>query len=99
MPTSEEREWYEMLWGKHAANVRFISYYESVKVKERDTKKKGYRKVSADIESEYKPLAEHFEKLNKQYSNIIQKYPLVSNMLMNIVFPEFLRNLINNNEI
>jgi hypothetical protein len=104
MPTQEEREWYEMLWGKHATNVCFNSYYESLKVKERDTKKKGYRKVSADIEStiknwEYKPLAEHFGKLNKQHSDIIEKYPLLSNMLMSMVFPEFLRNFINKSEI
>ncbi len=67
-------------------------------------KKNGYRKVAAEIESTiknwgYKGLVEHFEKLNKQHSNVIQKYPPLSNMLMNMVFPEFLRNLINMNEI
>jgi hypothetical protein len=104
MPTEDEQKWYEMLWGEHTADIRFNGYYESLKLKERDKKKKGYRKVSAEIEStiknwEYKPLTEHFEKLNKQHSNIIQKYPLLSNMLMNIVFPEFLRSLIKKNEI
>lgn len=104
MPTGDERKWYEILWGQHTAQIHFVNNHESLKVKERDTKKKGYRKVPVEIESTikdwgYKPLAEHFTKLNKQYSNIIQKYPLLSDMLMNMVFPEFLRNLINKNEI
>jgi hypothetical protein len=104
MPKPEEWKWYEMLWGKHASNIHYNGYFESLKVKERDRKKKGYHKVSGEIESTiktwgYAGLTQHSEKLNIRHSNIIQKYPLLSDMLMNMVFPEFLRNLINKNEI
>jgi hypothetical protein len=104
MPTEDERKWYEKLWGKHNSDIRFNSYHESLRVKERDIKKKGYRKVSAEFESiienwGYKALIEHFQKLNEHHSNIIQKYLPLSNILMKMVFPEFLRNLVNKNDI
>jgi DNA-binding PadR family transcriptional regulator len=104
MPTQEERKWYEMLWSKRTADIHFNNYYESLKDKQKDTKKKGYRKVSPEIETRikdwgYKGIVEHFKRLNEQHRDVIQKYRVPSAMLMKMVYPEFLRDLIDKNEI
>jgi hypothetical protein len=39
MPTSDERKWYEMLWGKRTADIRFNIYYEGLKDKQKDTER------------------------------------------------------------
>jgi hypothetical protein len=104
MPTLEERTWYEMLWSKHNADIHFNKCYESLKSKQKDIKKKGYRQVSSEIEKTikewgYKGIAENFKRLNEKYGYIIKRYQVPSAMLMEMVYPKFLRDLAYKNEI
>jgi hypothetical protein len=105
-PRPEEREWYEMMWGERKARDYLNHFHDIRKVKERDrVKKKGYHKITPQVEWNikhwgYKGIAEGFKKINEQYSDVIQtKHPVLSCMLLKMVYLEFLRNLIEKNEI
>jgi hypothetical protein len=103
-PTEEERKWYEMLWGEHRAMIHLNRDYETRKLRDKDHKKRGYRKITKEEQSRitdwgYRGIVEHFQKLKEKHSTTIQNHPEISHMLIKMVYPEFLHNLIEKNII
>jgi hypothetical protein len=97
-PTEEEREWYEMLWGRQRTMIHVNRDYQSLKSREKDPNKKGYRKTSNEGRSRimdwgYRGIVEHFESMKEKHSTTIKKHAVVSHMLMKMVYPQFLQNL------
>jgi hypothetical protein len=98
-PTEEEREWYQMLWGKQRTTVHMNHDYQILKSHEKDPNKKGYRKISDEersliIDWGYRGIIEHFENMKEKHSATIQNHLEISHMLLKMVYPQFLRNLI-----
>lgn len=98
-PTSEEREWYEMLWGKQRTTVHLNHDFEMLKTRKIDPAKKGYRKASNEeksmiIDWGYRGIAENFERMKEKHKTTIKKHPVVSHMLIKMVYPQFLQTLI-----
>jgi hypothetical protein len=98
-PTEEEREWYEMLWGKQRTTVHLNRDYQKLKAREKDPNKKGYRKVSEAEQAQiinwgFKGILEHFEKMKEKHVTTIQNHQEISYILLKMVYPQFLQNLI-----
>ncbi len=98
-PTIQERGWVEMLWGKHVATIFLNECYEILRTQEKDKNKKGYHKISKEVaciinEWGYEGLAKIYMKINTQYASVIEQYPIPLEMIMRVIYPEFLRNLV-----
>lgn len=98
-PTIQEREWVEMLWGKQVATIFLNECYETLRNQEKDKNKKIYRKMSEEVactikEWGYGGLVKIYMKINTQYASVIEQYPIPLEILMRMIYPEFLRNLV-----
>jgi hypothetical protein len=103
-PTEEEYTWFEMLWGKQRAMIHLNQDYEILKTREKDPNRKGYRKISKEdqlliMNWGYRGIVEHFNKLREKHITTIQNHSEISLMLLKMVYPSFLRKLIENNII
>jgi hypothetical protein len=93
-----------MLWGKQRATIHLNRDYETLKTREKDPNKNGYRKVSREEQSQiidwgYRGIVEHFKNIEEKHSTAIQNHPEISYMLLKMVYPQFLHDLIENNTI
>lgn len=98
-PTIQEREWVEMLWGKQVATIFLNECYETLRNQEKDKNTKIYRKMSEEVactikEWGYGGLVKIYMKINTQYASVIEQYPIPLEILMRMIYPEFLRNLV-----
>jgi DNA-binding PadR family transcriptional regulator len=103
-PTEEESQWCEMFWGKWLTNNYMNAFYTKRKTLPQRKDKKGYYETPKDIEGYirnwgYRGIVEQFQSLNEKYSRVIDNYSALSDMLIKMVYPEFLHKLIEKNEI
>lgn len=102
-PTTDEREWLELIRGKRWAMIYLNMCYEKMKTREKDKKKKGYRKVPSEIESSiralYGRISKYFQEINTKYDVVSREFTSPLDVLIKVVYPEFLRNLVVKNEI
>ena len=77
--------------------------YEKMKTREKDKMKKGYRKVPSEIESHvrgmYGGIAKYFQEINTKYELISREFTSPLDVLIKVVYPDFLQNLVMKNEI
>lgn len=95
-PSKEEEKWYKIVWGPKRANAHFVSYYNNLKsLKKSGKEQHNIAKKSVDtfIKNYDKSIPEEFNRLNDEYHDIIEKYPYPSSMLLELVYPQFLREL------
>ena len=77
--------------------------YEKRKTREKDKMKKGYRKVPSEIESSIRALyvstAKYFQEIISKYKVVSREFTSPLDVLIKVVYPEFLRNMVAKNEI
>ncbi len=94
-PTEEEKIWYEHLWGRQRSNQIFTDC-DKERVKLNKSKNQKYKQDKEDIQ---KLLNQIIKSLQKKYETIKNKYPdiiaedysYLANPLLNLVYPQFLR--------
>ncbi len=103
IPTVEERRWLEMLRGKQWAMIYLNKCYEKIKAREKDKKKKGYHRIPSEVESSvsalYGRISVYFQEINKKYEVVSKELTPPLDVLIKMVYPEFLRNLVAKNKI
>jgi len=102
-PRVEERKWLEMLRGKQGAMIYLNKCYEKLKAREKDKKKKGYHKIPSEAESAikvwYGRIITYYEEINKNCAFVSKELTAPLDILIKMVYPEFLRNLVAKKEI
>jgi hypothetical protein len=95
-PTPKEKEWYRVVWGPKRANAHFALYHDNLKsLKKSGKEHHGTAKKSVDayIKKYDKSISEEFNELSDKYHDVIEKCPYPSSMLLELVYPSFLRRL------
>jgi hypothetical protein len=96
-PGKEEKIWYKMIWGRRRANSFFVAYNTRLSELKKDkklhdiTKKKFTDKY---IQTLNESLRENYDVIYRNHRDTIEKYPYPSNMLLETVYPPFMRVLI-----
>jgi hypothetical protein len=85
-PRQEEKNWYKIFWGQKRANIHFAIYHNNLK----SLKKVSMIQRHSTTENKTAML-EAFNRLNDEYRDVIEKYPYPSAMLLDLVYPHFLR--------
>lgn len=103
-PSKEEKKWYEIFWGPKRANIFFSDYNKKLRSLGKSGKKKhheakkevmiyinGYdEKIPKDDKSS---IPKVYKRICDRYHNVIEKYPYPSTMLLELVYPQFLREI------
>lgn len=103
-PTEDEQNWYELIWGKHSANIYLNQFYFSRKQRVKDPKRHGYYKYSQNIGGYirgwgYNGITKKYQELIHKYAEVTKKYSALTDTLLKVVYPEFIRALIARKEI
>lgn len=95
-PHEEEKEWYKVVWGSRRANAFFTTYYNNLKTLKKSGKQQ-YNTARKAVEIHIKNYDEfipiRFKRICEEYQDIVEKYPYPSAMLLELVYPQFLREL------
>jgi hypothetical protein len=95
-PRKEENGWYKMIWGRRRANSFFVAF--NTRLRELKKNKKSHDATKKDFNEKYiqtydESLLREYDSICKKYSDTTKKYPYPSNILLEIVYPSFLRML------
>ncbi len=95
-PGKEEKEWYNMIWGRRRANSFFVGY--KTRLGKLRKNKKSHDITKKEFDEKYiQPLNEslrrEYDRIREDYNDIIKRHPYPSNILLEIVYPPFMRVL------
>jgi hypothetical protein len=91
-PSEEEKNWYKIFWGQKRANVHFAIYHDTKSLRQRHKNNTTENKTAMNlIKRMDKSLLETLNRLSEEYQDVIEKYSYPSAMLLNLVYPQFLR--------
>src|SRR5215212_471110 len=93
-PSREERKWYKTLWGPKRASNFFSDYKRNGKQELNMSKKEFDDKTCIARFDKFIP--KELKRICNEYHDIIGKYPYPSMMLLELVYPPFLREVHNN---
>jgi hypothetical protein len=96
-PTAEERIWYEHLWGESKSNQWFIECNNIRRDYQKENKNQLLKDTQDMIDWEKSQIRNTFDSIKEKYSKTIKDYVYFINPLLNVVYPEFLRNELSQN--
>jgi hypothetical protein len=96
-PNKEEKKWHEMLWGPIRTHIFFANYDKTLKSLKREGKRqrnKAKKAIEVNIKKFDEAMPKELKRISEEkYHDVIANYPYPSNMLLEIVYPQFLREL------
>lgn len=96
-PTNEEKIWFEHLWGKERSRYWFIECNNIRREYQKKNKNQILKETQDRINWEKLEMRKIFESIIKKYSKTINIYSYFIHHLLNVVYPEFLREEFNQN--
>ena len=91
-PTEEEKIWYEELWGKQRTKQMLTSYSTYRITFKKNKNKQVEKEIQTQLISHKLALKNKFEKIQNEYPDIINAYSYLVDPLLNLVYPQFLRD-------
>lgn len=94
-PKPYERAFFEIHYGKKQASERFNHFKDLLNLnKQKETFKKDLVAWNQRIDNFDYEIKRLIDELSKKYSNLIEKFPTITRILLEIFYPFFLRDLI-----
>ena len=96
-PGKEENEWYNTIWGRRRAKSFFVGY--KIQLGKLRKNKKSHDITKKEFTEKYiqtldASLRKEYELICEDHRDTMKRYPYPSNMLLEIVYPPFMRVLI-----
>lgn len=95
-PTKEERKWQESLWGKKKTDKRFVNACGRLdglrKITDEKKIQQHIKEKKRNVEEIDKNLLGLLQRLKKKYCYVIEKYPSLTDMLIETFYPKFLQD-------
>ena len=92
-PTDAERIWYEHLWGKNRSQRWFNQYNNIRREYMKKNKNQVLKETQERIDTDESEMRDKFDSINIQYAKLINDYSYLIGPLLNIVYPQFLREV------
>ena len=91
-PTNKEKIWFEHLWGKNRTNKWFRYCHNKRKDYQKKNKNQILKETQDKINYEKSEILNKFESIKKEHTKTINEYSYFIKPLLNVIYPEFLRN-------
>lgn len=91
-PTDEEKIWYEQLWGKTRTNQWFLNYNKYRREYKKSKNQMSKEEIQKKLEVDRSLMRNKFESIKNKYPDIIKEYSYLVDPLLNMFYPQFLRD-------
>ena len=95
-PTKQERNWQESLWGKKKTDKRFVNVCARLdglrKITDEKKMQQHIKEKTQSVDEIDKNLLDLLQRLKKKYCHVIEKYPSLTDMLIETFYPKFLQD-------